>query len=119
MGVVANFFKNLKEIRGDDKGWVTRIAEKSKLSRATVNQFVNGQGDPSLSSIEKLAGALQVPVAGLLGTEVPVVKEIGPTLAELRLEAIQLILAADADDIGTVIVGLKRNHGTIDKGSTA
>lgn len=119
MPITDNFFNNLRKLRGDDKSWVTRIAEKARLSRATVNQFVNGQGDPALSSIEKLAAALAVPVSDLLGNEVPTIIETEPTIQELRLEAIRLILAADWDDIRTAIVGLNRPSSVSSKKSTA
>lgn len=57
--------KELRELR-----WID-IAKKSGLNKAQISQYKNGKHEPEQDALYKLATALDVNVAWLMGNDVP------------------------------------------------
>lgn len=109
------------------------MAARLGITQGTYSQYEKGQVDFPFSKLQALASALGVTVADLMVEDKPVaappraptekemtmavLKKFG--LAKNRLEAIGLILDADDDDVGSVIIGLKRNLRASSKGETS
>lgn len=83
--------KNLKQ---------SELAEKANISVSYLSLLEKGKRDPSFSTVEKVADALEVPISILmfLAAEKDELSEVSPELAEkLAHTALQLIRAnADA-----------------------
>lgn len=60
------FAMNLKRIREQRKMSQATLAEKAGVSREYIARLETGHHDPPLSTVEKLAEALGVPIARLL-----------------------------------------------------
>src|SRR5215217_4718056 len=58
----------LRELKGFSQ---RALAKESGVSPATIYELENGRRKPNPSTLRKLASALDVEVAGLLGTEYP------------------------------------------------
>lgn len=63
-----NRFIYVKEIQ--DLRWID-IAKKSGLNKAQISQYKNGVHEPEQEALYKLATALNVNVAWLMGADVP------------------------------------------------
>ena len=75
--------KRLKDLR-TERGYSLRIlAERSGLNINTLSLIENGKSSPSVSTLQQLSQALDVPIAAFFESE-PVVKEIVFTMAEHR-----------------------------------
>ncbi len=75
--------KRLKDLR-TERGYSLRIlAERSGLNINTLSLIENGKSSPSVSTLQQLSQALDVPIAAFFESE-PVVKEIVFTKAEHR-----------------------------------
>ena len=66
--MIARHLRKLREV----KGWsIPKLAEESKVSKGYIWELEQGQADrPSLEVVQKLARALGVTIADLLGTGV-------------------------------------------------
>lgn len=62
------FFTNLVRILGERKMSLTDLSEKSGVSKSFLSDLKNGWGNPSLSTLEKISVALEVPLSLLLET---------------------------------------------------
>lgn len=99
------FGKNLKITLGDRSQ--TWLAEETGTTPAMISDYVKGKTSPNLKTAEKIADALGVSLAALIGDTPP--KAIFPAIERLRLEVIALALSADVDEtaLGFAIRGLK------------
>lgn len=62
----GDLVRKLRTAEGRD--WtVEMLAEKAGLNKATVSKLERGELDPRKSTLEKIAGALRVPTATLMG----------------------------------------------------
>lgn len=59
------FISNVKRIRNEKKITQMQLAEKACLSAGLIGELELGRRNPSLATIVKIAGALQVPVYSL------------------------------------------------------
>jgi transcriptional regulator with XRE-family HTH domain len=71
MSSLNNFYRNFKKLRGDDRNFVTRVADSAGLSRAVVNDYLRGKGEPGLDKVARIAQALGVSFNDLIGDEPP------------------------------------------------
>jgi len=88
-----NFGRAIKLVRTQRNMSQADLASRAGLSVSYVSMLERGQRDPNLTSIEKIAGALEVPVSILmfLAAEPNEIKSISPELAE-KLSAVTLDL---------------------------
>ena len=63
---VGPVVRRLREARGLSQ---TTLARESKVSRITLNRIESGIQDPTLNTLQRIAGALQVRVRDLLPSE--------------------------------------------------
>jgi transcriptional regulator with XRE-family HTH domain len=99
---------NIKLIveRGDVS--LSDLARLSGLSRSLVRNYVEGNNAPGIDQIDRIAGALGVSTASLIGDEVPARIQLpDEPIDQLRLKAIELILKASPAKVGSVMVVLK------------
>lgn len=61
-----NLGKRLKALRKKNRMTQLALAQKTGLSHAYIGRLEIGQYDPQLSTLQKLAKALKVPVAELV-----------------------------------------------------
>jgi transcriptional regulator with XRE-family HTH domain len=54
-----------EELKKKDKMTTALLAEKVGITRANMSNIVNGKTTPSLSTLQKIASALEVPVSEL------------------------------------------------------
>lgn len=66
MDINSSVAKNLKAQRKRAGMSIGTLAEKTGLSKAAISQIEQGRGNPTVSTIDKLAGALHVPYSALL-----------------------------------------------------
>jgi transcriptional regulator with XRE-family HTH domain len=64
---ISNYFgRIIKQVR-EERGWSQEVlADKADLNRSYVGEVERGSAMPSLSTVAKLATALNVPASGLL-----------------------------------------------------
>jgi transcriptional regulator with XRE-family HTH domain len=67
MSPARQMAKRLKKLREANGMSQATLAEKAKISRGYLVRLEAGQQDPTLGTLERLAKALGVPVARLLG----------------------------------------------------
>lgn len=65
--------RNLTAARVGTRTTQQDLADVARISRATIAQLESGVSDPRISTIERLAGALQVPVFALLASDAELV----------------------------------------------
>lgn len=64
--LIASFGVTVRQFR-DRKGWSQELlAEKADLNRSYLGEVERGRVIPSLATAAKLAGALDLPLSGLL-----------------------------------------------------
>lgn len=63
---VATFPETLKELRARRRMTQAALAEKADVSRGYLIRLEQGQQDPTLSMLRRLAKALKVPVTRLV-----------------------------------------------------
>jgi transcriptional regulator with XRE-family HTH domain len=63
---VGPVVRRLREARGLSQ---TRLAREAKVSRITLNRIESGIQGPTLNTLQRIAGALQVRVRDLLPSE--------------------------------------------------
>lgn len=69
MSTVLNIGKRLRALRVQNGQVIDDIAAISGLSRAYISQVETGKASPSLQTVDKLAAALQVPLADLFAAD--------------------------------------------------
>lgn len=70
--------QRIKAIRKDRKLTQVQLAEKANLSRSYLADIERDRYNPSLSTVEAVAGALGVQVSAIVGEEVTLLKEDQP-----------------------------------------
>ncbi len=85
-----------KKIRKEKKISLRRLAELSGLSASFISNFENGKVNITLSSLKKIAAALEVPVARLVADE-----EESPLMVVRKNERFNIVHHKSAE--GTVI----------------
>jgi transcriptional regulator with XRE-family HTH domain len=66
------FARTLKQIRVTDREWSRyRLAKRAKISQPHIRRLEEGQADPTLGMMRKLANALGVDLLVLLGEQRP------------------------------------------------
>ncbi len=85
------------------KGWTQNdLSNRTNLTPAAISQIINGQRDPSLSSIIKLAYALEVKIDDLINSDFKKLREftfeayLGEEGVEPRRNALSQILNTSA-----------------------
>ena len=66
MGINQSIAKNLKDIRKREGLSIGALAERTGLSKAAISQIEQGKGNPTISTISKLASELHVPYEAIL-----------------------------------------------------
>ena len=61
---VANNIRRLRESKGMS---LSALARRSSVAKATLSAIEHGDGNPTISTLQSLAGALQVGIADLVG----------------------------------------------------
>jgi transcriptional regulator with XRE-family HTH domain len=67
----VNVGTNLRRLREDRNLTIRALADKSGLAVNTLSLIENGKSSPSVSTLQQLAIALEVPIAVLFETETP------------------------------------------------
>ena len=105
---------NLREARSG-RGWsITDLAGAAGLSKGFVSQIENGKTSPSLETLERLAGALGIPLVDLVRPLEPaapapyVVRRVLPAEADLPVRRTPevLPLTPHGDALGVYVVEL-------------
>jgi transcriptional regulator with XRE-family HTH domain len=65
----VNVGKNLRQVREQRHFSVRALAEKSGLAVNTLSLIENGKSSPSVSTLQQLAAALDIPIAAFFETE--------------------------------------------------
>ena len=66
---LVEFGRTVKDLR-KRKGWTqTDLAQKAGTTKSVVSQWESGEMEPRMGSLKKLADALDVSVATLIGVE--------------------------------------------------
>lgn len=92
-----NLGRAIKLVRTQRNMSQADLAARAGVSVSYVSMLERGKRDPNLSSIEKIAGALEIPVSILmfLATESDEISSISPELVEkLSVTALRLIQAS-------------------------
>lgn len=89
--------KRLKDILAAQGISQAELAARAGTTQAQISAYINQKGSPTLESAERLAGALGVSIAALIGDEPPVIAPPSTSPEERRLEAIGMILSSKAD----------------------
>lgn len=93
MGNVQKLFgKKIRMIRRSREMTQERLAELSGLSLQYIGEIERGRRNPSLTSIEQLSAALDLPIAGLFDLE-----EFRMTSEQLRRILVNQVETADED----------------------
>ena len=66
MGINQSIAKNLKDLRKRAGLSIGALAERTGLSKAAISQIEQGKGNPTISTISKLASELHVPYSAVL-----------------------------------------------------
>ena len=66
MDINLSIAKNLKDIRKREGLSIGALAERTGLSKAAISQIEQGKGNPTISTISKLAAELHVPYEAVL-----------------------------------------------------
>ena len=74
--------KRIREALSDAKMKPQELAEKSKVSKSSISQYVNGSHQPSNISSGKMAKGLGVEPMWLMGFDVPKKKVLTPEAAK-------------------------------------
>lgn len=74
--------KRIREALSDAKLKPQELAEKSKVSKSSISQYVNGSHQPSNISSGKMAKVLGVEPMWLMGFDVPKKKVLTPEVAK-------------------------------------
>lgn len=67
---MSDFGKRLREIRSDARMSQSAVARAANTSQSVVSQIESGEREPSVRMLARLAGALGVSAAYLLGSDV-------------------------------------------------
>lgn len=63
--------RHIRALRGA-RGWsLATLASRAGLSKTIIAKIESGDGNPSLETLLRLAGALDITIGSLLGTELP------------------------------------------------
>jgi transcriptional regulator with XRE-family HTH domain len=65
----VNVGKRLRELRGERRISIRSLAEQSGLNVNTLSLIENGKTSPSVSTLQRLAAALEVPITAFFETE--------------------------------------------------
>ena len=66
MGINQSIAKNLRDLRKREGLSIGALAERTGLSKAAISQIEQGKGNPTISTISKLASELHVPYSAVL-----------------------------------------------------
>lgn len=69
MKAVTEIGKRLRAARSSQGKVIEDVAEMTGLSRAYISQVETGKASPSLQTLQKLSGALNVPIASLFADD--------------------------------------------------
>lgn len=89
MAALDNFRNHLRRLRGDDKNFVTNVANNAGVSRALVNGWLNNKGEPGIETAEKVAKALGASLADFIGKERPA---LAPSLKPSPEEILEIFI---------------------------
>lgn len=120
----VNVGRRLRELRGERGLSIRALAEKSMLNVNTLSLIENGKTSPSVSTLQQLAAALEVPINAFFETQTPprsivyqkarerqpaafahgTLADLGTGFARYGLEPFVVTLEARADSGKTPIV---------------
>ena len=91
--------KKLRELRGERKLSIRALAEKSGLAINTLSLIENEKTSPSVSTLQQLANALQVPITTFFEMETET-RHVVFTAREQRPEGFQAMQGISLEDLG-------------------
>lgn len=79
---------------------IPALAEKAELSASYISLLERNERDPPLSTLEKIASALEVPLSVLMfiGAGTEELQSLSPEIAEKLSAATLMLLRASSDD---------------------
>lgn len=104
MPIAVKLISNIRRLMADRQITQAYLAKESNIVTTQLNNYLTGRNTPGLEPLEKIARALGVSVASLLGDEVPSPLPRSLSLEEMKLTAISAILAiSDEATLKTIL----------------
>ena len=102
--------QQLKALRERDKKTQERVAQDLGMGQGMISGYEKDKGDPTLSTLKRLAAYYSVPVGDLVLGEA---NEEEQTVDAQRLEATRLILGAHPVVLESALIVLRRGTGVL------
>lgn len=111
------FRRHIKDLIDEDKTSVRAIHDGTGISRGSLGEYLKGLRVPSIDQAERIATFLGIRLSELMDdAEIQVsLPRLARPIEQERLNAIRLILSADAEDIGAALIALGQRPAPIDE----
>lgn len=102
--LIMNLGRAIKLCRTQKNLKQSELADKANISVSYLSLLEQGKRDPSFSSVEKVAEALEVPISILmfLAADKDEISEVSPELAEKLAHTALELIRANAKEITSV-----------------
>ncbi len=102
--ITSDRIKEAMQLRGVK---AAELCRRTGISKSLISRYVNNQGDPKLDKLHKIAIALNVQEAWLMGYDLPMDRPVGGEYTEKEKALLDLFKAIPADRQGAVLDLLK------------